>query len=181
MPPKPPKATEPPAINSALAVKAVRYRVWHTKEAEAAYISQLELQSCLSAPCVAPGCRWPFRASIPALISFDEPCPWAWKARRSGSPLSCASRSPPRKSWNASLPRMLRGLRLDRLEEIPVNDKSVGSVQKPSALHGLGRRQTAVHGSVGRFHDHGFLCSPAKPRRVLHGGHPPALSGHRMG
>ena len=36
MPPKPPKATEPPAINSALAVKAVRYRVWHTKEAEAA-------------------------------------------------------------------------------------------------------------------------------------------------
>ena len=47
MPPKPPKATEPPAINSALAVKAVRYRVWHTKEAEAAYISQLELQSLL--------------------------------------------------------------------------------------------------------------------------------------
>lgn len=47
MPPKPPKAIEPPATGSALAVKAVRYHAWHTKEAEAAYISQLELQSLL--------------------------------------------------------------------------------------------------------------------------------------
>ena len=33
---------------------------------------------------------------------------------------------------------MLRGLRLDRLEEIPVNDKSVGSVQETFSLRFVG-------------------------------------------
>ena len=35
-------------------------------------------------------------------------------------------------------PRMLRGMRLDRLEEIPVNDKSVGSVQETFSLRFMG-------------------------------------------
>jgi len=43
----PPRRAEPPRIAPELGVKAAWYRVWHTKEGRAAFLSQLELQTIL--------------------------------------------------------------------------------------------------------------------------------------
>lgn len=140
MPPKPPKATEPPAINAALAVKAVRYRIWHTKEKEAAYISQLELQSLLE--------RAMRRARLPMafsqgfhplpLISFGRALPVGVESQAEW--FSIVLRQPLSASevMERLAPRMLKGMRLDRLEQIPVNDKSVGAVQETFSVRFAG-------------------------------------------
>ena len=140
MPPKPPKATEPPAIHSALAVKAVRYRVWHTKEAEAAYISQLELQSLLE--------RAMRRARLPMafsqgfhplpLISFGRALPVGVESQAEWFSIVLREPLSADEVMERLAPRMLRGMRLDRLEEIPVNDKSVGAVQETFSLRVAG-------------------------------------------
>jgi radical SAM-linked protein len=43
----PPGRPKPPPIAPELGVKAVRYRIWHSKEDRAAFLSQLELQTVL--------------------------------------------------------------------------------------------------------------------------------------
>ncbi|MCR5563534.1 MAG: TIGR03960 family B12-binding radical SAM protein [Desulfovibrio sp.] len=42
-----PVSSKPPKINAALTVKAIQYRIWHTKQGGSAYLSQLELQAVL--------------------------------------------------------------------------------------------------------------------------------------
>ncbi|WP_300686950.1 TIGR03936 family radical SAM-associated protein, partial [uncultured Bilophila sp.] len=140
MPPKPPKATEPPAINAALAVKAVRYRVWHTKEAEAAYISQLELQSLLE--------RAMRRARLPMafsqgfhplpLISFGRALPVGVESQAEWFSIVLREPLGTTEVMKRLAPRMLKGMRLDRLEAIPVNDKSVGAVQETFSVRFTG-------------------------------------------
>ena len=140
MPPKPPKATEPPAINSALAVKAVRYRVWHTKEAEAAYISQLELQSLLERAMRRAGLPMAFSQGFHPLplISFGRALPVGVESQAEWFSIVLREPLSAEEVMKRLAPRMLRGLRLDRLEEIPVNDKSVGSVQETFSLRFMG-------------------------------------------
>ena len=140
MPPKPPKATEPPAINSALAVKAVRYRVWHTKEAEAAYISQLELQSLLERAMRRAGLPMAFSQGFHPLplISFGRALPVGVESQAEWFSIVLREPLSAEEVMKRLAPRMLRGLRLDRLEEIPVNDKSVGSVQETFSLRFVG-------------------------------------------
>ena len=140
MPPKPPKATEPPAINSALAVKAVRYRVWHTKEAEAAYISQLELQSLLERAMRRAGLPMAFSQGFHPLplISFGRALPVGVESQAEWFSIVLREPLSAEEVMERLAPRMLRGMRLDRLEEIPVNDKSVGSVQETFSLRFMG-------------------------------------------
>lgn len=140
MPPKRPKPTEPPAIQAGLAVKAIRYRIWHTKEAEAAYISQLELQTLLERAMRRAGLPMTFSQGFHPLplISFGRALPVGVESQAEWFSVTLREVVLPAVVEARLASRLVRGMRLQRLEPIPVNDKSVGSIEESFLLRFVG-------------------------------------------
>lgn len=115
----------PPSMDAQLTHKAVRYRIWHKKDGQAAYISQLDLQSILE--------RAMRRACLP--LSFSQgfhPLPQLSFGR--ALPVSVRSQCEwfaitLREPWTIQKvqeklgPCMLRGLELLRVEALPLHGK----------------------------------------------------------
>ena len=140
MPPKKPKPTEPPAIQAGLAVKAIRYRVWHTKEGAAAQISQLELQTLIERAMRRAGLPMTFSQGFHPLplISFGRALPVGVESYAEWFSVTLRDYVSPHDFEARLAPRMIRGMRLDRLEPIPVNDKSLGGVEETFSLRFAG-------------------------------------------
>lgn len=129
----------PPQIAPELTVKAVRFRIWHTKEKRSAFLSQLELQALLE--------RALRRAELPAsfsrgfhplpLLSFGRALPvgvssraewFAITLRRAVAPEDVGSR------LNVCLPE---GMRVFRVEPVAVNGHMEQAVSETfQAAHG---------------------------------------------
>ncbi|MEG1610049.1 MAG: TIGR03960 family B12-binding radical SAM protein [Bilophila sp.] len=135
-PPRQVKPTSPPAIQASLAVKAVRFRLWHTKEAEAAYVSQLELQSLLERAMRRAGLPLAFSQGFHPLplISFGRALPVGVESQAEWFSVVLREPMRPEEVMRRLTPRLIRGMRLDRLELIPINDRSVGSLQETFSL-----------------------------------------------
>ncbi len=128
-PPPRHKPTAPPAISAALGVKAARYRIWHTKQHEAAYISQLELQSFLE--------RLLRRADIPMafsqgfhpmpLLSFGRALPVGVESLAEWFAITLRLPIPAGDIRSKLEPLFVRGMKLTGIEPIPTNLKTVGA------------------------------------------------------
>ncbi len=128
-PPPRSKPTAPPAIGEGLGVKAVRYRIWHTKEQEAAYLSQLELQSLLE--------RLMRRARLPMafsqgfhplpLLSFGRALAVGVESLAEWFAITLREPMTAGQVRERLEPLLVRGMRIQRLEEIVVNLKAVGA------------------------------------------------------
>ena len=145
-PPPRPKPTAPPAIGAGLGVKAVRYRIWHTKEQEAAYLSQLELQTLLE--------RLMRRARLPMtfsqgfhplpLLSFGRALAVGveslaeWFAITLREPLTAGQ------VCERLEPLLVQGMRIRGIEEIPLNLKAVGAEQEVFELRYAPMRPTSA-------------------------------------
>ncbi len=132
LPPKRAKPTQPPAIQAGLTVKAVRYRIWHTKDAESAYISQLELQTLLERAMRRAGLPMTFSQGFHPLplLSFGRALPVGVESRMEWFSVTLREYIPPQEVATRLAPRLIRGIRLQRVEPIPLNDKSTGSVEE---------------------------------------------------
>lgn len=135
-PPPAPKKTAPPSIGNGLGVKAVRYRIWHTKEAEAAFISQLELQSFFD--------RLLRRAKLPMafsqgfhplpLLSFGRALPVGVESRAEWFAITLRSPMAPEEVRERLTPLLVRGMSLTGIELIPIAWKAVGAVSETFSL-----------------------------------------------
>lgn len=139
-PPKRPQREDgrliPEGTEAALAIKAVRYRLWHSKEGLAAYLSQLELQSLLE--------RAMRRANLPLafsqgfhplpLLSFGRAVPVGMESQAEWFSITLCQRLSLQEVLARLAPRMITGLRLLRGEPIPLNDKSLGAIQETFLL-----------------------------------------------
>lgn len=135
---RPPRSAKPvaPTIQASLVVKAVRYRIWHTKEKEAAYISQLELQSLLERAMRRAGLPMSFSQGFHPLplISFGRALPVGVESQAEWFSIVLREPFSPEEVMNRLTPRLIRGMRLDRIESIAIHDKSFGSVQETFSL-----------------------------------------------
>lgn len=124
------KPTAPPAIEAALGVKAVRYRIWHSKEDEAAFISQLELQSLLERLMRRAGLPLTFSQGFHPLplISFGRALPVSVESLAEWFSVTLRKPLTEAEVHTRLAPRMPTGIRLLRLESIPVNEKSIGAM-----------------------------------------------------
>lgn len=139
---RPSRSAKPvaPIIQAALIVKAIRYRIWHTKEKEAAYISQLELQSLLERAMRRAGLPMSFSQGFHPLplISFGRALPVGVESQAEWFSIVLREPLSMKEVANRLAPRMLQGMRLDRIEPIPIHDKSLGSVQETFSLRFTG-------------------------------------------
>lgn len=129
-PPSQNKTKQAPVIIEELIQKTVRYRIWHNKKGQAAYLSQLEIQALLD--------RSMRRANLPLAFSQGfHPLPLLtfgmaltvsiqseaeWFAITLRKPMSA------KEVEFALAPHMLRGLEINKVEILPLS----GSIQNAS-------------------------------------------------
>ena len=145
-PPPRPKPTAPPAIGEGLGVKAVRYRIWHTKEQEAAYLSQLELQTLLE--------RLMRRARLPMafsqgfhplpLLSFGRALAVGVESLAEWFAITLREPLTAEQVRDRLEPLLLRGMRIRQVEAIPVNLKAVGADREIFELRYAPMRPTSA-------------------------------------
>ena len=127
---------KPPALAAALGVKAMRYRIWHAKEGGASFLSQLELQSVIDRALRRAGIPMAFSQGFHPmpLISFGRALPVGVQSLAEWFSVILRRPLRPDEVQRRLEPFMLRGLRLDRVELIPVNDKSLGAERESFLL-----------------------------------------------
>ncbi len=126
----------PPALPPELTVKAVRYRIWHTKEEKSIFLSQLEFQSVLE--------RALRRAEIPLtfsqgfhpmpLISFGRALPVGVQSLAEWFSVTLRTYLRPAEVLERLAKTMPKGMAVKECERIPTNDKSVGATQESYSL-----------------------------------------------
>jgi radical SAM-linked protein len=127
--PSPGSPRIPAGTSPELAVKAVRYRVWHAKKGLSAFLSQLELQPLLERAMRRAGLPLAFSQGFHPLplISFGRALPVGmeseaeWFSATLREPMSADA------LWRALQPCMLPGMDLGRVEAIPVHGKTLGA------------------------------------------------------
>ncbi len=136
--PPPPrrKPTAPPAIAAGLAERAVRYRIWHTKEGEASFLSQLELQSFLDRLLRRAGLPLSFSQGFHPLplISFGRALPVSVESHAEWFSVTLRQPMSPTTLRTRLEPFFEHGLQLKDLELIPIHDKSFGAKREEFIL-----------------------------------------------
>ena len=126
----------PEGTSPELAVKAVRYRVWHAKKGQAAFISQLELQPLLERAMRRAGLPLAFSQGFHPLplISFGRALPVGVESEAEWFSVTL------REAWSAgALLRalggcMLPGMDLLRADAVAVNEKTFGAPRERFAV-----------------------------------------------
>lgn len=130
--PKPYEKAEAPQIDERLKQKAVRYRIWHKKLGQSAFLSQLEIQALFD--------RTMRRAKLPLAFSQGfHPLPLLtfgmalstgieseaeWFAVTLRSPIS------KKEVFRALNPHMLKGMEITKIEELPVHGTIENAVRE---------------------------------------------------
>lgn len=143
-PPERPAKREKPAapeLNPALTARAARYRVWHSKEDEAAYISQLELQTLLDKAMRRAGLPLSFSQGFHPmpLLSFGRALPVGVQSRAEWFSVTLREPMSAAEVMARLAPRMISGMRLLEAVPIPIHDKSFGGRRESFVLRCLKR------------------------------------------
>ena len=118
---------KPQGTSPELAVKAVRYRVWHEKMGRASFISQLELQPLLERAMRRAGLPLAFSQGFHPLplMSFGRALPVGVESRAEWFSITLRETLSAGTVLQRLQPCMLHGLSLIRAEAIPLNAKTV--------------------------------------------------------
>ena len=130
---QPPQGKRKPAGTSPeLAVKAVRYRVWHEKKDRAAFISQLELQPLLERSMRRAGLPLAFSQGFHPLplVSFGRALPVGVESEAEWFSVTLRQALSAGTLLERLGPCMLPGLSLIRAEAIPVNAKTAPALSE---------------------------------------------------
>lgn len=121
-----------PGLHPDLTRRVVRYRVWHTKEGRAAYISQLELQTVLERAMRRAGLPLSFSAGFHPLplLSFGRALPVGVESLAEWFSVTLRSPMSGHELMARLAPRMLAGMRLLEVLPVPLHGKSVGGVEE---------------------------------------------------
>lgn len=143
-PPERPARQEKPAapgLSPTLTARAVRYRVWHSKEGEAAYISQLELQTLLDRAMRRAGLPLSFSQGFHPmpLLSFGRALPVGVQSRAEWFSITLREPMSAAEVMARLAPRMIGGMRLLEAVPIPIHDKSFGGRSESFVLRCLKR------------------------------------------
>ncbi len=132
-----------PVLRTDLTNRAIRYRVWHTKEGQAAYVSQLELQTVLE--------RAMRRAELPLsfsqgfhpmpLLSFGRALPVGVESLAEWFSVTLRRPMSRHEVMARLAPRMLAGMRLLDVVPIPIHDKSLGGWEESFVVSCLGEKE----------------------------------------
>ncbi len=127
-----PGKRKPAGTAPELAVKAVRYRVWHEKLDQAAFISQLELQPLLERAMRRAGLPLAFSQGFHPLplMSFGRALPVGVESRAEWFSVTLHEALSAGTVLQRLQPCMLPGLALTRAEAIPVNAKTVPALSE---------------------------------------------------
>lgn len=127
----PGRKAAPPAIDAALTVRAVRYRIWHRKEGLAAWLSQLELQSLLERAMRRAGLPLAFSQGFHPLplLSFGRALPVGMASRSEWFMVTLRAPLRAEEVLERLAPRMPDGMNLIRAELLPLT----GRVISPAA------------------------------------------------
>lgn len=133
------RKSAPPVINPALTARVVRYRIWHSKEADASYISQLELQSLLERAMRRAGLPMSFSQGFHPLplISFGRALPVGVESLAEWFSVTLREHCSIQEVQARLAPRLVRGMRLLKITPIPIHDKSAGGTWEDFTLHCL--------------------------------------------
>ncbi len=131
---------EPPAIAAELTFKAVRYRIRHTKTGEAAFLSQLELQSLLERAMRRAGLPPAFSQGFHPLplLSFGRALPVGVESADEWFSIVLRRPLSPEETVRRLQGRLPRGMDVLRAELIPLNDKSFGAMRETFVLRHAG-------------------------------------------
>ncbi len=125
IPPPPPQnqKAKVPQIDQNLVQKVVRYRIWHRKVGQAAFLSQLELQAFLD--------RAMRRANLPLafsqgfhplpLLTFGMALGVGIESEAEWFAITLRSLKTPKEVFEALAPQMLKGLELTKVELLPLS------------------------------------------------------------
>ncbi len=125
IPPPPPfvKKTQAPGVEKELAQKALRYRIWHKKVGQAAFLSQLEIQALLD--------RSMRRANLPLafsqgfhplpLLTFGMALTVSVQSEAEWFAITLRKPMSQKEVEHALAPHMLRGLDLISVELMPIS------------------------------------------------------------
>lgn len=130
----------PPAIAAELTIKAVRYRIWHTKMGAAAFLSQLELQSLLERAMRRAGLPPAFSQGFHPLplLSFARALPVGVESAAEWFSIVLRRPLSPEETVRRLNGRLPEGLDVYKAEPIPFNDKSTGAVREDFMLRHVG-------------------------------------------
>ncbi len=127
---------KPQGTNPELAIKSVRYRVWHEKKERAAFISQLELQPLLERAMRRAGIPLAFSQGFHPLplLSFGRALPVGVESEAEWFSVTLRESLSAGELVKRLRPRMLPGLAVSRAEAIPVNAKTEPAVSEQFRL-----------------------------------------------
>lgn len=122
----------PPSLDPALIARAVRYRIWHNKEGAAAFLSQLELQTLLERSMRRAGLPLSFSQGFHPmpLISFGRALPVGVESQAEWFSVTLRAFLSADEVMQKLNPRMLRGMPIVKVEQIPLYEKSVGGSEE---------------------------------------------------
>lgn len=130
--PKPHQKAEAPQIDERLKHKAVRYRIWHKKLGQAAFLSQLEIQALFD--------RAMRRAKLPLafsqgfhpmpLLTFGMALTTGIESESEWFAITLRSEMSKDEVFNALNPHMLRGMEITHIEEMPLTGTIENAVKE---------------------------------------------------
>ncbi len=136
---------KPPSIAPELTIKAVEYRIWHTREDKAIFLSQLELQAILE--------RCLRRAKIPMtfsqgfhplpLISFGRALPVGVGSKAEWFAITLRTYMAPQKLADALNPHMPQGMNIIDIQHVSKGQRTAQSIKEKFALHYQGPSEYA--------------------------------------
>lgn len=124
---------QPPKIHTALTVKAVQYRVWHTKTGCSAYLSQLELQATLERALRRAGMPLAFSQGFHPmpLLSFGRALPVGVESRAEWFALTLhrvVDAATVQKRLKPCLPNGLEVLCLERVDKAHRTEQALAEI-----------------------------------------------------
>lgn len=135
--PNPSQKAEAPHIADSLKQKAVRYRIWHRKLGQAAFLSQLEIQALFD--------RAMRRAKLPLafsqgfhpmpLLTFGMALTTSIESEAEWFAITLRTRMKKEEVVKALNPHMLRGMEITHIEEMPLTG-TIGSAVRETFLLG---------------------------------------------
>ncbi len=123
--------TNPPKIEQHLVHKAVRYKVWHNKKNDAAFLSQLEVQPLLERAFRRAGIAMTFSQGFHPLplLSFGKALPVGVESMAEWFAVTLREYLSEEQCIEKLSPYMLEGMEVIRLEEIPLT----GTIQQATS------------------------------------------------
>ncbi len=132
--------SKPPSIAPELAIKAVEYRIWHTREEKSSFLSQLELQAILE--------RCLRRAKIPMtfsqgfhplpLLSFGRALPVGVASKAEWFAITLREYISPQKVMNALNKHMPQGMEIIDVVHVSKGERTRQAISEEFCLHYVG-------------------------------------------